>query len=155
MKTIQDFVADFREVWDGSFWASTNFAKTLKEISPTQATAKPLPSLHSIAELVWHVIAWRKVMIENLKGNMEYSVEIDSAEDWKKIDEGNSIAWEEALAELEASQEEIVKVLTGCAEEGLERVYKKKYTLRFLINGVIQHDIYHLGQIRMVKGLVK
>jgi uncharacterized damage-inducible protein DinB len=155
MKTIQDFITDFQDLWEGSFWASTNFVETLKGLSPTQATAKPLPHIHSIAQLVWHITAWRKVMIENLKGNTDYHLKIDSNEDWKWIDEGDTTAWEQAVYELESSQKEILKILSDSGDDLLARVYKQKHTLSFLINGVIQHDIYHLGQMRMVKGLLK
>lgn len=154
MKTLQDYITDFQHIWDGAFWASGNYKDTFKNLSPIQATTKPLPKLHSIAELVWHIAAWRKVMIEHLKGNTSYDIVLNTEADWKIIPEGDVEAWEEALADLQETQAIILKLLSESEESTLNEVYKKKYTRTFLINGIIQHDIYHLGQIRMLKGLV-
>ena len=155
MKNLQDYIEDFKSLWNGKFWASENYVKTFKEITPAQATCKPIPDLHSVAELVWHVAAWRKVMIVHLQGDNSYDIELNSKDDWKQIDEGDEVAWENAIKELQETQNLILDLLKNADESTLDATYKKKYNRAFLINGVIQHDIYHLGQIRMMLAIAR
>jgi uncharacterized damage-inducible protein DinB len=104
--------------------------------------------------LIWHVVAWRKLMREHLKGNSDYDITLNSGDDWIKIDEGDATTWENTLAELKETQNTILDLLAQAKESTLQEPYKKKYSRSFLIGGVIQHDIYHLGQIRMIASLV-
>ena len=96
----------------------------------------------------------RQFVIEKLNGNTAYEVwETDL--DWVKIPELNESEWQNLLAELIENQELLMQTISDKAEEFMEtKVEGRNYNFRLMLNGIIQHDIYHIGQISIVRKLV-
>lgn len=102
---------------------------------------------HSIAELVQHIIYWRVFAIEKLTGN----VRADKEKDWAAISIDSVGDWSDLMEKLNVSQKELVEALQSKTDDFLmEKIMYRDYTFEDLIDGTIQHDIYHLGQIGMV-----
>ncbi|GAA3513301.1 hypothetical protein GCM10022393_28870 [Aquimarina addita] len=149
---IEDSIQQLEMVFEGDPWLGTSVLKPLKKIPYECWNEKPENVAHSIAELVLHMIDWRIFVIEKLKDNQSYSIVMNSEMDWRK---NVSIATEtekkECLTELINTQEMLITRLVEKPDSWLnEFVLGKDYTNEYMIMGVIQHDIYHLGQINLI-----
>ena len=67
---------------------------------------------------------------------------------WKRIDKNEKTAWKNLLREMDATQNKIIKILNNSDDEILNlNVRDRKFKIKYLLDGVLQHDIYHIGQI--------
>lgn len=149
---ISRITSQFIGIYDGDPWYGNPLVKTLEGISAQQAAAYPIPGAHSIWEIVLHLISWRQFGIEKLKGNAAFDLEWDSAEEWPPIPDATVGNWAQTLAALAKSQAQILELLDAVETEALDRlVPPRTYSLHYLLQGIIQHDLYHAGQISMLK----
>ncbi|HRI60209.1 MAG TPA: DinB family protein [Saprospiraceae bacterium] len=127
----------------------------LELIGPEAAFATPVPGVHSVAQLTAHILIWRHALAERLKGNSDFKVEIDSETDWQPQPTLQAKGWDTILSELAENQRELIALLSAETDELLARTFDGKHTFRSLLEGIIQHDIYHTGQIGLVISLMK
>lgn len=152
--------SDIRSTLQASFsgqpWYGDSVMKKLNRISPEIAFRKPDPRLHSIWQLVSHMIAWREFAIKNTSNVQPFDIEINGSVDWPAIPEDDRARhWEETLTKLNNTQMQLLEILENLPDDLLsEKVPGRNYPFGFLLNGVCQHDIYHLGQIALVHKLL-
>jgi uncharacterized damage-inducible protein DinB len=140
-----------QQTYDGQPWHGSSVMSTLQNISVSQAYAHPLPDCHSIAELVKHVTAWRIFVWEKLRGNANYDISTPE-QDWPVTVDKTEASWQQSLVALEVSQQKLLEILSKAKDEKLaETVPGREYNFYFLLHGIIQHDLYHLGQMAMLK----
>ncbi len=135
----------YRNSFEGFAWHGPPVMEILKEVTPAQASRR-LGNHHTIHELVAHMTAWRIFALEKLKGNTEYNV----------TDEYNfpehPAPWADTLNALRQSQENLLLAMKALPpEKAAEKVPGKKYTFYTLLHGIIHHDLYHLGQIALIR----
>ena len=146
-KLIENFVQQLKDNQDGSNWLDENFRKKLEHITSENAFVRPIPELHSIAELVGHILTWRVEGVKKLQG-FKSKVTIHSPENWRTNEELKQIGWEKLKSDLFGSQNEIINLLENKSDDFLEENdYVPGYSYKYLVEGLIHHDIYHLGQI--------
>ncbi|MCJ7466791.1 MAG: DinB family protein [Maribacter sp.] len=110
----------------------------------------------SIAVLLGHMIRWRIFVIKKLKGDEVFAIQIDGPSDWPEIRIGTAKEWDDLLGELKETQNTLLRILSLQTDELLERkVPGENFSFRFLLEGIIQHDLYHLGQIALLNSQYK
>jgi uncharacterized damage-inducible protein DinB len=141
-------IADLLEKsFHGPAWHGPHVMEVLSSITASLATQKVSAS-HSIIELVMHMTAWRDFVTKRLLGNNDF--EVSEAENFPK-----GTDWAAALNTLQQSQSELLKALNSFPEEKLVKIVPTRtYDFYTLLHGIIQHDIYHLGQIVLLKKAV-
>ena len=98
-----------------------------------------------------HIINWRVFCLKKLEGDKEYDIKTDGKNDWSEVHINNRKEWENLKLELRSTQKKLTMQLSSKPDILLqETVLGKNYTFNFLLNGIVQHDIYHLGQIGML-----
>jgi len=128
----------------------------VSSLTPEQATSNPVPEKKSIWELLMHILAWRDFTIRKLDGDNDFEVELNSPEDFPALPEVNEANWQALLQQLKDSQKALLERCEAISEEKLETTIPgRKYTYEHLLHGIVQHDCYHLGQIGMIKSLLK
>lgn len=146
-KLINNFVQQLKNNNEGSSWLDENFSKKLENVTEKNAFIRPLPEIHSVAELAAHILIWRVEGIKKLQGFKSY-VTVDSPENWRTNEELKTIGWKKLKAGLLKSQTELVNLLADKTDAYLEENdYVPGYSYKYLVEGLIHHDIYHLGQI--------
>ncbi len=141
----------FHHIYRGPAWHGPAIRELLEGVSAQTAAARPIEDVHTIWELVLHMTYWRRVAVDALAGG-PLDPEPPKELNFPPVDDDSEEAWEQALAGLEESQARLVTALKGFAEERLnEPVDGREFTFYFLLHGVIQHDIYHGGQIGLLK----
>lgn len=155
--TISELVKEYKEVFDGNPWHGESLAGTLASIPFSLVHYKPKETFHSIAELVQHLLAWRNFVLEKLNGNREYDIELNSVTDWaEKVHLKDSSEWTQLLEELRSSQTALEVSLLQKSDEWLsEETPGKNYPNQYMMLGLMHHDLYHLGQIRLIRKMAE
>lgn len=145
-----DLIKDqFEKVFYGGAWHGPSVMEALENVSAEKAVSKPFNNAHSIWEIVLHINAWQLCTITRLKGEF---TEPSPEEDWPEVINGSQNSWEITIGNLKNSAEELIKSISKLDEHILDsNIAGKDYTYYFLIHGLIQHDIYHVGQIILLK----
>ena len=143
-------IADqLRRAFDGDAWHGPALLELLEDVDASTAAAKPLPDVHSIWELVLHIAVWDQVACRRLAG-----------EKWQPTGDANfppvtnatAAAWRKAGADTKRAHEVFVKTVAALPDARLrERVPGKRYDFYHMLHGLAQHELYHAGQIAILK----
>jgi uncharacterized damage-inducible protein DinB len=143
-----------KDSYEGEPWFGRPAKQLLGEVDETIAFTK-LNDQHSILELVWHMCNWREFAISHLAPS-DKTLTYFEENDWRELDHTNKALWQEGLQKLQQSQDELLRLLAQKDDALLEQnVSGRTYNYRKLISGIIQHDIYHLGQIAFITKALK
>jgi uncharacterized damage-inducible protein DinB len=153
-KLIQNIVQQLNDVMDQENWLDENFQKKIGELTEEQAFQRPLPELHSVAEIISHLLVWREESIRKLQGK-EAKLGMDSRENWRSNEELKAIGWDRLKKDFFQSQQELIQWIENEPDEYLENVYLGGYKFKYLIEGLIHHDLYHLGQVGIIIKFLK
>lgn len=146
---INLLIAQLKDAYEGDPWFGRPAKQLLAEVDETIAFTK-LNGQHSILELIWHMVNWREFAISHLEPS-EKSLAYFEEADWRSLDHTNKALWPEGLQKLQQSQDELLRLLSQKDDALLEQnVTGRTYTYRKLLSGIVQHDIYHLGQIAFI-----
>lgn len=143
---INNIIRQLNEIQEGSLWFDQNFKEKLESVSDSDAFIRPIPQLHSVAEHVSHMLEWRKECILRYHGLKTELM--NSPADWKDNAALSKIGWANLKNGLYQSRYELIKLLQNQDDTYLETKFlDTDYDFHYLIEGIIQHDLYHLGQI--------
>jgi len=150
---VQSIITNLERVLTGQPWYGEAVMPMLRKIHPAVVFINPKNS-HAAIEILYHMINWAQFTLNRLQRRQEEEL-VDSEEsDWRNID-ARIHTWEKGLAEFEQIHKQIVAELQTKDDSFLkEMVDSRDYNFRFLLNGLIQHNIYHLGQIAFLKNLL-
>ena len=151
MTEIERILDQLKRAYEGSAWHGPSVKEVLNGITAAQAHARPLASAHSIYELVRHTAVWEDVGRRRLQGDAA-EVVVSSPEDWPPPDDSSEAAWEQTKAALDRGHLALVDAISLRTESRLdEPILAGKSSVYVTLHGVIQHDLYHAGQIAMLK----
>lgn len=151
---IKRIIKAIEATYNGKPWFGDNIIKQLDGIDAVKACEIPEKLNHSIAEIIQHMMAWRLFIVEKLNGNADYEVwETDL--DWVKITNLDEENWTSLKNQLAENQQLLIATIQEKAEQQMDnKVDGRPYNFRLMLQGITQHDIYHIGQISLVKKLV-
>jgi uncharacterized damage-inducible protein DinB len=144
-------IADqLRRAFDGNAWHGPALLELLKDVDAATAAAKPLPDVHSIWELVLHTAAWDNAGLRRLKGE---TAKLKGKDNFPDVPaEPTEDAWREAVAATTRTHEKLVETIAGLPGKRLrDQVPGKPYDFYHLFHGIAQHELYHAGQIAILK----
>ena len=151
MTEIDRILDQLKRAYEANAWHGPSIKELLNGITAEQAHARPLTNAHSIWELVHHIAVWEDVGRRRLEGDPA-EVPISSPKDWPPTEDASDAAWEKAKAALERGHQALVEAISRVAESRLdEPILEGKSTVYVTLHGVIQHDLYHAGQIAILK----
>lgn len=143
---IQD---QLRRSIEGPAWHGPALLELLSDVTPGQAARRPVQQAHSIWELALHITAWMQIALRRLGGS---TAEVSPAEDWPPVSETRENAWAMALAGLRQAQAELGEAISALDESQLNAIVPgQRYSAYFMLHGVVQHNLYHAGQIALLK----
>jgi uncharacterized damage-inducible protein DinB len=154
MSELQRITDQLRRSWQGEAWSGPSVRDTLDGVSASQAVQKPVKNAHSIWQLVLHLTTWTNVTRRRFQGEL---FEVSEAEDWPAVGETSESSWRSALAALEQANKELLSTLETAAKTAdfdarLQEIAPgKDHTIYVLLHGTAQHNLYHAGQIALLK----
>jgi len=152
---IQFIISQLKELYNGEPWFGRPAVALLADVNENTAFQKPVGQ-HSIVELLWHMITWREFAVDRLQHSPQMTLHYFEEMDWRELDHNDISLWQQGLERLKETQDQLVALLIEKDDALLEEgVAERKYSFRKLLHGIIQHDIYHLGQIAYVHKLLR
>lgn len=145
MSEIERIRDQLRRAYSGDAWHGPSLKEVLEGVDADTASARPIADAHSIRELVLHIVAWEKEAIRRVRGE---GSDLPPEEDWPD----GADAWTALLEELEASHVRLMETLAELDDSQLEgAVIGTGGTVYHLLHGVVQHNLYHGGQIVLLR----
>lgn len=143
------FADQLRRAFEGDAWHGPALLELLRDVDAATAAAEPLPEVHSIWELLLHITAWDDAAIRRLSGQKWQPT---GAANFPLVPRPTEAAWRKAIAHATRTHDQLVKRVATLPESKLgERVPGKRYDFYFMLHGVVQHELYHAGQIAILK----
>ena len=148
---LENIVNNLSETYNGMPWHGNSLKELLRDVDTTTAFYRPFEKKHNIAELVAHILIWRQYALEILNENYNFNIDIGSMADFPEVVESEKI-WRELLIQLDENQMVLLEKLAQFSPLKLEEeIPKKPFTFRYLFEGIVYHDVYHGGQIGLIK----
>jgi len=143
-------IADqLRRAFYGDAWHGPALMELLEDVDAAMASAKPLHDVHSIWELVLHIAAWDGAGIVRLGGKV---CQLTGTDNFPLVPKPTEAAWRKAVAETRRTHDKLVKTVAGLEDSRLrDRVPGKRYDFYHMLHGIAQHELYHAGQIAILK----
>ena len=141
------------DAYDHKAWHGPNLRGAVRGLTANQAFWKPAAERHSIWELVLHCAYWKYAIRRRLTGEKRGSF-TRKGSNWLPMPEPTEEAWREDVKLLEAEHRALRETIASMSDRDLQRRrVHPKWDIEQLIYGIISHDIYHTGQIQLLKRL--
>jgi uncharacterized damage-inducible protein DinB len=142
-----------RRAFAGEAWHGDSLLEILDGVRAQQAAAKPIPNAHSIWELLLHIAAWDDAVMRRARGEV---VQLSDAENFPPVHETTEAAWKAAIEHAKQKHQELIDAVTSFPEARLGDPVQGKtdlpyYDFYYMISGIAQHELYHAGQIALLK----
>lgn len=143
-------IADqLRRAFEGDAWHGPAVLELLQNVDATSAAAKPLANAHSIWELLLHIAVWDAAALRRIAGEVTQPTGTDN---FPLVPTPTDSAWRDAVAQTKETHNLLVKTVASLPESRLRAtVPGKHYDFYHLLHGVAQHELYHAGQIVILK----
>ncbi len=151
---IGDIIQQLKDVENSELWIDENFEKKLSQVNGNTAFVRPIADMHSVAEIISHLIEWRREVLSRIAGNPP-GLTMNQAANWRNNDELKERGWDSLLIDFYNSQKQIILFLEEKDDSYLNISYSFAdpsfpYNFKYMVTGLIHHDLYHLGQIGII-----
>jgi uncharacterized damage-inducible protein DinB len=151
---IKSIITTLEASLDGEPWYGRSVYAIMREVDESVASTKPNSRSHSMVDLVYHMLTWAEFTLKRIHKEKIDDLEAFEKLDWREIDP-QIHGWEEGLSAYIATHQEIIAVLKTKDDSFLkEKVDYRDYDFQYLLQGLIQHNIYHVGQVAYLKKLL-
>jgi len=131
-------------------WYGPSWKQTLEGVTFKDALNRPVAQGHSIGEIVLHTITWHEVATQRLSGGTP--PQPTAEEDWRKAAFSSEKDWHAAVDQLFATGAALADAIAALPDTRLdEQRPNNAGTWYNLACGMLQHDLYHLGQVGLLK----
>lgn len=154
MSEVDRIGDQFRRAFDGQAWHGPSVMSILEGVTAAQAAAHPIPGAHSIWELTQHIRAWESACLRRLSGD---PAQLSDLEDWQPVNDTSEAAWQKTKQELIDTHQQLLQAIAAVDDSRLDQpiiannsqtTYSSVYVT---LHGGVQHDLYHAGQIAILK----
>lgn len=149
-REIDRIVDQLERAFEGDAWHGSSVSEILGDVSAAEAARRPIEGAHTIWEIVEHTAAWQRTVRERLEGKPLRA--LPEEQDWPRPREISEEAWGASLERLRQEYERLCETARRFQDRELdERTEGGRYTVYEMLHGVLQHDLYHAGQIALLK----
>jgi len=151
---IENIIQQLEDVQNGKLWIGSSFDSKLNQIDENLVFLRPMESLHSVAEIISHLTLWRRETILKIQTGRGSKTD-DYEENWLTNDQLKKKGWNDIKSAYDDTLSELIMLLKSKDDTFLNELYfdtdfKGDYEYSFVINGMLHHDIYHLGQLGII-----
>jgi uncharacterized damage-inducible protein DinB len=141
-----------RRAFEGTAWHGDSVLELLAGVNAKTAAAKPIKGAHSIWELLLHIAAWDDAVRRHIGGE---AVDLGDEQNFPPVKEVSEAAWRQAIESVKQTHNELIKAVAIFPDARLQDPVPGKtenyYNFFYLFSGIVQHEIYHAGQISLLK----
>jgi hypothetical protein len=151
---VQLLLAILDQAYDHRSWHGTNLRGSLRRVATDQAAWRPAAGRHNIWEVVVHAAYWKYAAWRRVTGAARGSFPLEGSNWFARPLEATDAAWRQDIALLDQMHRRLREAAAGVSSRGLGRKPKgSTVTVFALLSGVAAHDLYHAGQIQLLKRL--
>jgi hypothetical protein len=152
--SIRILVELIDQAFDLKAWHGPNLRGAIRRLTAEQSAWRPRPRRHSIAEIVVHCAYWKYAVRRKLRGDARGSFAVKGSNWFPQPDDSSERDWK---LNVDILCEEHTALRTAVAGLNPAHLFRQapnsQYTYAFLIQGAAAHDLYHAGQIQVLKRL--
>jgi hypothetical protein len=151
---IASLLAQLDEAFDRRSWHGTNLRGSLRGMGAAKAASRPAPGRHNAWEIAVHAAYWKYAAWRRLAGEKRGSFARAGSNWFPTPSPVSEAAWRKDLALLAACHRRLRDAVSRLSDGDLDRrAPGGKETIGRLVRGIAAHDLYHAGQIQLVKRL--
>jgi len=140
--------------FDQRSWHGTNLRGALRNVSFDEAEWRPAPARHCIAEHVFHAAYWKYTVRRRLTREKRGSFVMPGSDWFALPNPWNAQSWKLCVRVLADEHKALRSVIAALTDRDLDKKERgRKVSLDELITGIAAHDLYHAGQIQLLKRL--
>jgi uncharacterized damage-inducible protein DinB len=141
-----------RRAFEGHAWHGDSVLELLADVYARTAAAHPIKNAHSIWELVLHIAAWDNAVRRRAGGT---AVRLSAKQNFPSVTDKSEGAWNKAVEHLKHTHDELVEAVAAFPDSRLQEQVPGKtakyYNFFYMFSGIVQHELYHAGQIALLK----
>jgi len=153
---VELIIDQLQREYSGDPWHGSPLRDILSDVDAARAARKPMARAHSIWELVLHITAWKQEVAKRARGGPASEPE---AGDWPAVGETTEARWRAALDALETAHRDLLASIQALSEDRIlqptndprNRPLGTGVSYYVMLHGIVQHDVYHAGQIAVLK----
>ncbi|HXG92939.1 MAG TPA: DinB family protein [Blastocatellia bacterium] len=150
MSEVKRITDQLKRAFEGKAWHGPSVQEVLANVTAQQAAARTVQGAHSIWEIALHIATWETIARRRIEG--EIIADVAGEVDWPPVVDTGDEAWLATLERLKQNHLALRETVARLDDSRLdEKAAGVPYTIYFLIHGVIQHDLYHAGQIALLR----
>lgn len=152
MREVERIEDQLRRAYEGEAWHGPSLKEALEGVTATRAAAHAVDGAHSIWEIVRHILAGEEIVRRRLGGDL---ARVTTEDDWwPPVEDTSEEAWATLLETLEATNVELRRAIDSLEDSRLDApIIEGMSTIYITLHGLVQHDLYHAGQIMILKKL--
>jgi uncharacterized damage-inducible protein DinB len=149
MTEVERIRDQMNRAFAGEAWHGPAVQEILQGVTAQQAVAHAFAGAHSIWEIVLHIAAWERACKRRVAGDR---AQLSEAEDWPAVTAMDEQAWEQTREALRESHEELCDAVSRLDESRLDQpIIEDMSSVYVTLHGIVQHTLYHAGQIAILK----
>ena len=149
MSEVEQISKQLKRSFEGKAWHGPSVLEVLDGVTATVAAAPSHGGAHRIWDIVAHMATWKTAVAGWLSGDRTQPGDV---ENWRSITDTSAAAWQKLLEELRAAHEKLTAEVAKLSDERLrERLWENMPSVYTLLHGIVHHDLYHAGQIALLK----
>jgi uncharacterized damage-inducible protein DinB len=154
MRGVDQLLAIIDQAYDHTSWHGTNLRGSIRRVSLQQAAWRPGPRRHNIWEIMVHAAYWKYAATRRFTGGARGSFPLKGSNWFKRPHEKTERAWKDDVALLDRMHREFRAAVARLSMKDLARTPPGRKVSNFaLLSGIAAHDLYHAGQIQLLKKL--
>jgi hypothetical protein len=139
-----------RQTVTGPMWHGPSISEAVAGITYAAANSRSVPGAHSIWELTLHIASWADIARSRLGERV--MPDPPRSRDWPAVPDPSPSAWRQATEQLWSAYDSLADHVEFFTPEALGKIVPgRDYTVETMIRGVIEHGVYHAGQIAILK----
>ena len=153
---IAQLVAILDQAYNKTSWHGTNLRGSLRRVTPAQAAWRPSAERHNIWEIAVHAAYWKYAVARRLTGGTRGSFPLKGS-NWFRRPQGApaDAAWKQDLRLLDDMHTALRNAVIQLSPNDLPKTPPGKKVSSFaVVSGAAAHDLYHDGQIQLLKRLM-
>lgn len=144
------------EAFDRKSWHGTNLRGSIRRLDLSRAAWRPGGGRHNIWELVVHAAYWKYAVRRRLVGGKRGSFPLEGSNFWPRPVEGTAAEWNRDVKLLVSQHRALREAVAAFPRtRWTARASGSPFTYAAIVRGVAAHDLYHAGQIQLLKKMAE
>ena len=152
---MQLLLQAINEGYSKKAWHGPNLRGSIRGLSSKEAARRPGNNRHNIWEIVVHCAYWKYIVRRRITGEKRGSFPLEGSNWFERPDEMTEAAWKQDVRLLDDMHRLLIEAIADLKPSDLKKFPKgSKFDNRSTVFGIAAHDVYHAGQVQLIKRMI-